>query len=116
MAMMEKRDDETMAEFEARVAKATREYKKSMENHPLYKALRQGEPGHDYDFKKYDMPPSYDSLEEEADRPVEKARKRRSQIEEQERKTGKKQMLAKGGYVKAADGCAKKGKTKGRMV
>lgn len=23
---------------------------------------------------------------------------------------------AKGGYVKAADGCAKKGKTKGRMV
>ena len=24
--------------------------------------------------------------------------------------------MAKGGYVKAADGCAKKGKTKGKMV
>jgi hypothetical protein len=24
--------------------------------------------------------------------------------------------MAKGGYVKAADGCAKRGKTKGRMV
>jgi hypothetical protein len=28
----------------------------------------------------------------------------------------KKKQYAKGGYVKAADGCAKKGKTKGRMV
>ena len=25
-------------------------------------------------------------------------------------------MMKKGGYVKAADGCAKRGKTKGRMV
>lgn len=27
-----------------------------------------------------------------------------------------KKMMAKGGYVKAADGCVKRGKTKGRMV
>lgn len=27
-----------------------------------------------------------------------------------------KKMMAKGGYVKAADGCAKKGKTRGKMV
>ena len=28
----------------------------------------------------------------------------------------RKTMLAKGGYVKKADGCAKKGKTRGKMV
>lgn len=28
----------------------------------------------------------------------------------------RKMMMAKGGYVKAADGCVKRGKTKGRMV
>jgi hypothetical protein len=28
----------------------------------------------------------------------------------------KKVMMAKGGYVKKADGCAKKGKTRGKMV
>ena len=115
--LMEKRDDETMAEFEARVSKATREYKKSLENDPRYRAFQQGVPGKDVDLKTYDMPPKRDSLDEEADRPVEKARKRRYQIEERERITGKKQMLAKGGSVKKSiDGCAQRGKTKGRMV
>ena len=28
----------------------------------------------------------------------------------------KEKMYAKGGYVRAADGCAKKGKTKGKMI
>jgi hypothetical protein len=37
--------------------------------------------------------------------------------QEDEYKDNKKPVKkAKGGYVKAADGCAKKGKTKGRMV
>ena len=39
---------------------------------------------------------------------------------EEERKRaaaeGRAPAMKKGGYVKAADGCAKKGKTKGRMV
>lgn len=115
--LLEKRDDETMAEFEARVSKATREYRKSLENDPRYRAFEQGVPGKDIDFKTYDMPPKRDSLDEEADRPVEKARKRRSRIEERERITGKKQMLAKGGVVKSsaskrADGIAIRGKTR----
>lgn len=38
-----------------------------------------------------------------------------SETEEQKRKR-EAQGMKKGGYVKAADGCAKKGKTKGRMV
>lgn len=32
------------------------------------------------------------------------------------KKGGKAKAYAKGGYVKAADGCAQRGKTKGRMV
>ena len=36
--------------------------------------------------------------------------------QEDEYKDKKPIKKAKGGYVKAADGCAKKGKTKGRMV
>ena len=36
--------------------------------------------------------------------------------QEEEYKDKKPIKKAKGGYVKAADGCAKKGKTKGRMV
>jgi hypothetical protein len=36
--------------------------------------------------------------------------------QEDEYKDKKPVKKAKGGYVKAADGCAKKGKTKGRMV
>ena len=36
--------------------------------------------------------------------------------QEDEYKDNKPIKKAKGGYVKAADGCAKKGKTKGRMV
>ena len=38
-----------------------------------------------------------------------------AETEEQKRKR-EAQGMKKGGYVKAADGCAKKGKTKGRMV
>jgi hypothetical protein len=36
--------------------------------------------------------------------------------QEEEYKDKKPVKKAKGGYVKKADGCAKKGKTKGRMV
>jgi hypothetical protein len=118
---MEKRDDETMAEFEARASKSSRAYKESLKSDPRYRAFEQGVPGKDIDFKTYDMPPKRDSLDEDAERPVEKARKRRFLIEERERITGKKPMLAKGGAVKSsaskrADGIAQRGKTKGRMV
>lgn len=116
MKLHEKRDDETMDEFMERLAKSSRAYKESLKSDPRSRAFEQGVPGKDVDLKTYDMPPKRDSLDEDADRPVEKARKRRSQIQERERITGKKQMLAKGGYVKTADGCVKKGKTRGRMV
>ena len=125
MKFHEKRDDETMDEFMERLAKSSRAYKESLKSDPRYRAFEQGVPGKDVDVsdlnKVYDMPPKRDSLDEDADRPVEKARKRRSQIQERERVTGKKQMLAKGGSVKSsaskrADGCATKGKTRGRMV
>jgi hypothetical protein len=36
--------------------------------------------------------------------------------EELQKKAKGGKVYAKGGYVKAADGCAKKGRTKGRMV
>jgi hypothetical protein len=36
--------------------------------------------------------------------------------EEMKRAQAEGRAMKKGGYVKAADGCAKKGKTKGRMV
>jgi hypothetical protein len=36
--------------------------------------------------------------------------------EEKQRAAAEGRAMKKGGYVKAADGCAKKGKTKGRMV
>jgi hypothetical protein len=36
--------------------------------------------------------------------------------EEEKKKRAMAKGMKKGGYVKAADGCAKKGKTKGRMV
>lgn len=36
--------------------------------------------------------------------------------EEKKRAAAEGRAMKKGGYVKAADGCAKKGKTKGRMV
>ena len=121
MKLHEKRDDETMDEFMERLAKSSRAYKESLKSDPRYRAFEQGVPGKDVDVsdlnKVYDMPPKRDSLDEDADRPVEKARKRRSQIQERERITGKKQMLAKGGSVKKSiDGCAQRGKTKGRMV
>ena len=117
MKLHEKRDDETMDEFMDRLSKSSRAYKESLKSDPRYRAFEQGVPGKDVDLKTYDMPPKRDSLDEEADRPVEKARKRRYQIEERERITGKKQMLAKGGSVKKSiDGCAQRGKTKGRMV
>ena len=121
MKFHEKRDDETMDEFMERLSKSSRAYKESLKSDPRYRAFEQGVPGKDVDVsdlnKVYDMPPKYGSLEEEADRPVEKARKRRSQIQERERITGKKQMLAKGGAVKSsaskrADGIAIRGKTR----
>lgn len=115
--LMEKRDDETMAEFEARIAKETREYKKKLDKDPRSRAFQQGVPGKDIDFKTYDMPPKYNSLDEDAMKPIERAEKRRFLAEERERITGKKPMLAKGGAVKKSiDGCAQRGKTKGRMV
>ena len=119
--LMEKRDDETMAEFEARVSKATREYKKKLDKDPRSRAFQQGVPGKDVDVKTYDMPPKYDSLDEDAIKPIERAEKRRFLAEERERITGKKPMLAKGGAVKSsaskrADGIAQRGKTRGRMV
>ena len=121
MKFHEKRDDETMDEFMERLAKSSRAYKESLKSDPRYRAFEQGVPGKDVDVsdlnKVYDMPPKRNSLDEEADRPVEKARKRRSQIQERERITGKKQMLAKGGAVrssasKRADGIAIRGKTR----
>ena len=121
MKLHEKRDDETMDEFMERLAKSSRAYKESLKSDPRYRAFEQGVPGKDVDVsdlnKVYDMPPKRDSLDEDADRPVEKARKRRSQIQERERTTGKKQMLAKGGSVrssasKRADGIAIRGKTR----
>jgi hypothetical protein len=39
-----------------------------------------------------------------------------NKMEDREEKKKAAQGMKKGGYVKAADGCAKKGKTKGRMV
>jgi len=119
--LLEKRDDETMDEFMERLAKSSRAHKESLKSDPRYRAFEQGVPGKDVDVKTYDMPPSRDSLDEDAERTVEKARKRRSRIEERERITGKKPMLAKGGAVKSsaskrADGVAIKGKTKGRFV
>lgn len=88
MKLHEKRDDETMDEFMERLAKSSREYKERLKNDPRSRAFEQGVPGKDVDLKTYDMPPKRDSLDEDADRPVEKARKRRSQIQERERITG----------------------------
>ena len=60
-------------------------------------------------------------LMEAAEAPVRRAEERiRREIAEEEeaKKQGKpkRKVYKAGGYVKAADGCAKKGKTRGRMV
>jgi hypothetical protein len=64
---------------------------------------------------------SLDQRAEAAEAPVRRAEERiRREIAEEEeaKKQGKpkRKVYKAGGYVKAADGCAKKGKTKGRMV
>lgn len=61
-------------------------------------------------LKRYPKKGITGDIPEEAREQLEMARR------EKEFSKGEKNRYAKGGYVRAADGCAQRGKTKGKMI
>ena len=60
--------------------------------------------------------PSKESMQEAADEATRRKEERAPTTKTTMKKKGGCVKMAKGGYVRAADGCATKGKTKGRMI